>query len=343
MKYACRWGAAVVLAAGFLSSGCLGTANAKASALAKAESNPDYVAFAEELGQEPGLSEADVLATLSKAQVQKSILDAIARPAESKEWKDYRPIFLTDKRIADGIAFYSTNRELIERAATEFSVSPEIIVAIIGVETNYGRNFGSYKVLDALVTLAFHYPPRAKFFRGELRQLFLLGDSHMAYPIDQLVGSYAGAMGWGQFIPTSVANFARDYDADGRIDLWNSLPDIIGSVANYFAVHGWQAGQPVAAPAAVAADARAIAPDGLLPVYPVSQLRDWGYTSDEALNPDTTATLLTLQGANGPEHWMTFQNFYVISRYNRSPLYSMAVWQLASAIASGANAGVPAK
>lgn len=339
MKHACWLGAAAVLVAGFLSSGCLGTANAKVSATTAAETNPDYVAFAEELAQEPGLSKVEVLATLSKAQVQKSILDAIARPAESKEWKDYRPIFLTQKRIADGVAFYAANRELIDRAASEFSVAPEIIVAIIGVETNYGRNYGSYKVLDALVTLAFHYPPRATFFRGELRQLFLLGDSHMAYPIDQLVGSYAGAMGWGQFIPTSVANFARDYDGDGRIDLWNSLPDIIGSVANYFAVHGWQAGQPVAAPVAVAADARAISPDGLLPVYPVSQLRDWGYTSDQALDPDLTATLLKLQGADGPEVWMTFQNFYVISRYNRSPLYSMAVWQLAGAIASGANAG----
>jgi membrane-bound lytic murein transglycosylase B len=213
-------------------AGCAVDAQARAQAAESlATSDPGFVEFARELQRNDGLDEADVLATLAKAKVQQGILDAISRPAEAKPWKDYRPIFLTDKRRDDGIAFYRANRELIERAAAEFAVAPEIIVAIIGVETSYGRNYGSYKVLDALVTLAFHYPPRAKFFRGELRQLFLLGDTHMAYPIEEMVGSYAGAMGWGQFIPTSVANFARDYDGDGRIDLWNSLPDIIGSVA----------------------------------------------------------------------------------------------------------------
>ena len=178
-------------------------------------------------------------------------------------------------------------------------MAPEIIVAIIGVETSYGRNFGSYQVLDALVTLAFHYPPRSQFFRGELRQLFLLGDTHMAYPIDELVGSYAGAMGWGQFIPTSVANFARDYDGDGRIDLWNSLPDIIGSVANYFAVHGWKAGGPVAVMASTAADARNISPDGLEPVYPIEQLQAWGYVPATPVDPTELGTLLKLEGSEG--------------------------------------------
>ncbi|MGB0134489.1 lytic murein transglycosylase, partial [Dokdonella sp.] len=231
-------------------TGTATAANAKASkvvARSQAAVEPEFIEFARELNQDAGLDETYVLATLAKASVKQSILDAISRPAEAtKQWKDYRPIFLTDKRLNDGVTFYQDNRELIERAASEFGVAPEIIVAIIGVETSYGRNFGSYKVLDALVTLAFHYPPRSKFFRGELRQLFLLGDSRMAYPIDELVGSYAGAMGWGQFIPTSVANYAVDYDGDGRIDLWNSLPDIVGSVANYFSVHGWTAGQPVA-------------------------------------------------------------------------------------------------
>ncbi|HET9033012.1 MAG TPA: lytic murein transglycosylase B [Dokdonella sp.] len=297
--------------------------------------DPEYVAFARKLQSEDGLVESDVLATLAKAKVQQSILDAMSRPAEAKPWKDYRPIFLTDKRRDDGIAFYRANRELIDRAAAEFAVDAEVIVAIIGVETSYGRNFGSYKVLDALVTLGFHYPPRATFFRGELRQLFLLGDTHMAYPIDELVGSYAGAMGWGQFIPTSVANFARDYDGDGRIDLWNSLPDIVGSVANYFAVHGWEEGQPVAARASIRADARELKPDGLDPVYPIEQLKKWGYLPSDPIEPTELATLLRLEGAQGEESWLTFHNFYVISRYNRSPLYSMAVWQLSREIAAG--------
>jgi membrane-bound lytic murein transglycosylase B len=301
----------------------------------------DYEEFARELNREAGLAEADVLATLAKAKVQQSILDAMSRPAESKPWKDYRPIFVTDKRRDDGIAFYRANRELIDRAAAEFAVAPEIIVAIVGVETNYGRNSGSYRVLDALVTLAFHYPPRAKFFRGELRQLFLLGDTHMAYPIDELVGSYAGAMGWGQFIPTSVANFARDYDDDGRIDLWNSLPDLIGSVANYFAVHGWKQGGPVAMRAAVEPTAREIRPDGLEPVYPVEQLVEWGYEPAQPVDASELATLLKLEGSRGSEDWLTFHNFYVITRYNRSPLYAMAVWQLAAEIAAGVVAATP--
>ena len=336
--------AGFAMAGGFMLAGCVGAANAKPSKSAAAAvmvEDPAYLEFARELNREAGLPEADVLATLSKAKVQQSILDAMSRPAEAKPWKDYRPIFLTDKRRDDGIAFYRANRELIERAAAEFGVAPEIIVAIIGVETSYGRNFGSYRVLDALVTLAFHYPPRSQFFRGELRQLFLLGDTHMAYPIDELVGSYAGAMGWGQFIPTSVANFARDYDGDGRIDLWNSLPDIIGSVANYFAVHGWKAGGPVAVMASTAADAREISPDGLEPVYPVEQLQAWGYAPAAPVDPTELGTLLKLDGSEGQEDWLTFHNFYVISRYNRSPLYSMAVFQLASEIAAGVASGKP--
>ena len=321
-------------------AGCAANAQARTQApVSAATVDPEFVEFARELHRDGGLVEADVLATLAKAKVQQGILTAMARPAEAKPWKDYRPIFLTDKRRDDGVAFYLANRELIERAATEFAVAPEIIVAIIGVETSYGRNYGSYKVLDALVTLAFHYPPRAKFFRGELRQLFLLGDTHMAYPIDELVGSYAGAMGWGQFIPTSVANFARDYDGDGRIDLWNSLPDIIGSVANYFSVHGWEQGKPVASLVNVRADARAISPNGLEPIYPVEQLEGWGYSPTDKTDPAELATLITLEGGAGSESWMTFRNFYVISRYNRSPLYSMAVWQLSQEIATGvANA-----
>jgi membrane-bound lytic murein transglycosylase B len=297
--------------------------------------------FARELNREAGLAESDVLATLAKAKVQQSILDAMSRPAEAKPWKDYRPIFLTDKRRDDGIAFYRANRDLIDRAAAEFAVAPEIIVAIIGVETSYGRNFGSYRVLDALVTLAFHYPPRSKFFRGELRQLFLLGDTHMAHPIDELVGSYAGAMGWGQFIPTSVANFARDYDGDGRIDLWGSMPDIVGSVANYFAMHGWVQGGPVAVASNTEPSARAIRPENLEPVYPVEQLKGWGYVPAQPVDAAELATLLQLQGSQGNEDWLTFHNFYVITRYNRSPLYAMAVWQLSVEIAAGVAGDAP--
>lgn len=341
LKFSHRVLQGLLIACALLAGGCADIVAASPQKSAAASPDPAFVEFARELATNDGLVEADVLATLARAKVQQSILDAISRPAEAKPWKDYRPIFLTDKRIADGIAFYRDNRELVERAGEEFGVAPEIIVAIIGVETSYGRIVGKYRVLDALVTLAFNYPPRAAFFRGELRQLFLLGDGHLAYPLDELVGSYAGAMGWGQFIPTSVAKYARDYDADGRIDLWNSLPDIVGSIANYFTEHGWEKGKPVATRTQPAADAREITPNGLEPLYPLDQLEAWGYPPGDRFDATLPATLLKLEGVDGPENWLTFRNFYVISRYNRSPLYSMAVWQLSQQIAAGVASGVP--
>lgn len=316
--------------------GCA-VASAKSATPRAIEATAEQRAFAAEVAQEGGPSEASVLATLAGAKKQQSILDAIARPAEkTREWKDYRPIFVTDKRVLDGVAFYRENRALLDRIGAEYGVPPQIVVAIIGVETSYGRITGKYRVLDALSTLAFDYPPRAKFFRGELKQLFLLGDRHLAYPIDELKGSYAGAMGWGQFMPTSIAQWAKDEDGDGRIDLWNSLPDITASVANYFAAHGWEKDQPVTVRAQPADDAQALAPENSEPAYSLQQLEAWGYAPVERIDAQTPSTLLRLEGDPGPEYWLTFKNFYVITRYNRSPLYSMAVWQLAQAIAAGA-------
>ena len=291
-------------------------------------------AFASEIAKAGGPAETSVLATLATVKVQQSILDAMAKPAEAKPWKDYKPIFVTDKRIDDGVAFYRENRALVERIGKEYGVAPEIIVAIVGVETSYGRITGKYRVLDALATLAFHYPPRSAYFRGELKQLFLLGDTHLAVPIDELKGSYAGAMGWGQFMPTSIAQWAKDEDGDGRIDLWNSLPDILGSVANYFAAHGWQNGGPVAVRAQPAAEVHDV-PQDIEPKIPVQQMEAWGYAPLSHVDADTPSSLLPLDGERGAEYWLTFQNFYVITRYNKSPLYSMAVWQLSQQIADG--------
>lgn len=318
---------------------------ATATAAARAPASPPPSAsqaereFAAEVAREGGPAADAVLQTLAKAKLQQSILDAIARPAEAtKTWAQYRPIFITQKRIDDGIAFYRDNRELIDRIATQYGVPAEIIVAIMGVETGYGKITGKYRVLDALVTLAFHYPPREKFFRGELKQLFLLGDAHLAFPIDQLRGSYAGAMGWGQFMPTSIAKWARDEDRDGRIDLWASLPDISASIANYFVEHGWQAGAPVAVRAQPAADAKPLADPGIEPIYPLQQMEAWGYAPIERVDAATPSTLLTLEGEQGREYWLVFGNFRAITRYNKSPLYAMAVFQLAQEIAAGAAA-----
>jgi len=317
------------------------SACASAAAPDPAELSAAQQSFAAELARSDGVDKVQVLATLAQAHYQQSIIDAISRPAEAKPWKDYRPIFVTEKRIQDGIAFMRANAALLKRIEREFGVPRELIVTIIGVETNYGRITGRYRVLDALYTLAFAYPPRQEFFRSELKQLFLLRGTVFPYPLEQLNGSYAGAMGWGQFMPSSVAHFARDYDGDGKVDLWNSLPDICASVANYFVAHGWQKDGVVALRADVAADAHAVTPPGLEPAYPLRQLDEWGYHADNKLDPMTPATLIVLDGADGKETWITFENFYTITRYNRSPLYSLAVYQLSQAIAAGAADAAP--
>lgn len=320
---------------------CLAFASFTAHARAYDPPTPAQVSaaqkqFAADLARDTDLAAADVLATLAKAHYQQSIVDAISRPAESKTWREYRPIFLTQTRIDGGAAFYRQNEALLKRVEHETGVPATLVTAIIGVETAYGRISGRYKVLDALTTLAFYYPPRADFFSGELRQLFLLHGANFPTPIENLMGSYAGAMGWGQFMPSSIAKFARDEDGDGVIDLWNSVPDIVASVANYFVGNGWQTGGPVAVRAKVSANARAVTPENLKPVYSLQQLAEWGYvpTTKVDVGGDTLATLVKLEGEDGPEVWIAFQNFYAISRYNRSPLYSLAVYQLSEEIAA---------
>jgi membrane-bound lytic murein transglycosylase B len=301
----------------------------------RAQTHPGQAQLVSEVAKDTGKNPQALNALLDRAQKQQSILDAISRPAEGKPWKDYRPIFLTDKRINDGIAFYREHRELLERTAKQYGVAPEYIVAIIGVETSYGRNTGKYKVLDALVTLGLYYPPRASFFRDQLKTLLELPDNHLAGPIDSLTGSYAGAQGWGQFMPSSIRDFGVDADGDGHIDLKNSLPDIFASVANYFAKHGWQTGGLVALPAQPDAAAKPITVKDSSPQWPLEQLEAWGYAPLQSLNPGAPTSLQSLEGANGMEYWFTFQNFYVITKYNRSPLYALAVHQLAQAIAEG--------
>jgi membrane-bound lytic murein transglycosylase B len=317
--------------------------------LAHAETHPGEAALVSEVAKETGKDPQALTALLDGAKMQQSIIDAMNRPAEGKPWKDYRPIFITESRIAAGAAFYNKNRELIERIGKKYGVAPEYIVAIVGVETFWGKNTGKYKVLDALVTLAFYYPKRAPFFREQLKALLILPDNHLAGPLDTLTGSYAGAQGWGQFMPSSIRDYGVDEDGDGHIDMKNSLPDILGSVANYFAGYGWEKGGPVAATAQP--DAKALSPDDLktkegvtestaiyVPRWPVEQLVAWGYAPLQHLDPGRNATLVQLQGELGPEYWFTFQNFYVITRYNRSPMYAMAVKQLAEAIKSRADA-----
>jgi membrane-bound lytic murein transglycosylase B len=302
-----------------------------------AQTHPGQAELVREVARDTGKSPAALNTLLDGATKQQSILDAISRPAEGKPWKDYRPIFVTDKRINDGIAFYREHRVLLDRIGKQYGVAPQYIVAIVGVETSYGHNTGSYKVLDALVTLGLYYPPRAKFFREQLKELLEMPAQHLGGPVNTLTGSYAGAQGWGQFMPTSIRDYAVDEDHDGHIDLQNSLPDIFASVANYFAKHGWVSGAPVAARAQRDASAQPIPVKDAKPQWPLEQLEAQGYAPLQALSPGQLSSLQTLEGPQGPEYWFTFQNFYVITRYNRSPLYAMSVNQLADAIAAGAD------
>ena len=288
--------------------------------------------FAAGVASKYGVSADAVLPLLEQAKYQQSIIDAITRPAEAKPWSAYRPIFMNTARIEGGRAFLAQHREALAKVEADTGVPAEMIVAIIGVETSYGKITGKYKVLDALYTLGFFYPKREVFFRSELEHLFKLAEEE-SIDITSVQGSYAGAMGWGQFMPSSYRAYAVDGDGDGKRDLFGSLPDVFASIANYFVAHGWQRGEPVALPATRAADAQDFVPDSMEAKYALTELAAKGYRPTAAVGHAADATLLGLDGAEGREFWITFKNFYVISRYNRSPLYSLAVYQLSQAIA----------
>jgi membrane-bound lytic murein transglycosylase B len=300
-------------------------------------------AFVSSVAAEHGLDPARIGSLLDQACYSQPVIDAITRPHETKPWFAYRRIFLTPQRISDGSAFLLENRTMLEQAQARWGVPAAILTAILGIETNYGRNLGQHRVIDALSTLGFAYPPRADFFRGELAQLLLLSSEEALDPLS-IRGSYAGAVGQAQFIPSSYRAYAVDFDEDGRRDLWHSRADAIGSIANYLAEHGWQPGAPVAAPARLTEGPPAgVAIGGRNPVEPrlaLGSLRGKGIETDPGLPDTLTAALFGLQrkevadGAEPPrEYWLGFDNFYAITRYNHSTLYAMAVYQLSRAIA----------
>ena len=240
-------------------------------------------------------------------QVERSerVLAAISKPAEAKPWHSYRRIFVTPERVRLGVDFWKRHGDILERVAAHYGVAPEVLVAIVGVETSYGSNTGDYRVVDALSSLAFYFPSRAPFFTSELEAFLLMTRDQKLDPLT-LRGSYAGAMGMPQFIPTSYRRYAVDFDADGRPDIWRSVPDVLASVANYFKEHGWEAGL------------EALAQAGVVPQTPV------------AGRPK--ALLVALDSEAGKEFWVGLMNFYVITRYSHSASYAMAVFQLAQAI-----------
>lgn len=294
--------------------------------------HPEVETFIGEMVQRHDMDRGELTELFAEAQLREDILRAISRPAEAKPWHEYRPIFLTQSRIDGGVAFWKEHEDILARVEKAFGVDAQVIVAIIGVETRYGGNTGSYRVIDALSTLAFEYPPRAKFFRSELEH-FLLLTREERVDRREARGSYAGAMGHGQFISSSYRHYAVDFDGDGRRDLWNSREDIIASVANYLSVHGWQLGAPVAEQVQPSSTPAAeLTGAGIKPSLPVADLRAAGIPSRQAPGDDTLAALVSLEQRDGPEYWLGFNNFYVITRYNRSPLYAMAVYQLSEEI-----------
>lgn len=305
-----------------------------------AQQHPGAEEFAARAAQEYGLDAQEVIGLLEGARFKQSIVDAMTRPAEGKPWHQYRQIFLTDKRIDGGIEFWRENEALIAQAADKYGVDPQVIVAIIGVETFYGRITGSYRVLDALTTLSFYYPEtlrdRSDFFSSELMQFIALGTEENL-PLREVEGSYAGAMGLGQFMPSSYREYAVDLDGDGRRDLWTSLADVIGSVANYLHRHGWEYQQPVTSRASVAegADMERVSRRDLKPKETVAELAKVGFRPVEEIAPETPAAVTRLEEESGDSHWITYKNFYVITRYNRSALYAMAVFDLSEAILDG--------
>lgn len=293
--------------------------------------------FTREMVERHGFDSVELQGVLADARYSQAVVDAMDRPYEAEPWRDYRALFITPERIAGGVAFWRENAELLARAEADLGISPRIIVAIIGVETNYGANVGKHRVIDALTTLGFAYPRRADFFRRELEAFLLLSREEQLDPA-RAVGSYAGAMGKPQFIASSYRNYSVDFDGDGRRDLLDSNADVIGSVANYLKQHGWRPGEPVA----FAAELRAEVPAGITviektpgqPDTTAGALRAAGVDWPEPLDAAVPASLIRLDGVED-EYWVGLENFYAITRYNHSNLYAMAVFQLGEAIRAG--------
>ena len=303
----------------------------------------DVQAFIDEMASVHGYNRVVLKRAFAAARYQPRIVEAMQRPLlEPPKWYDYAPQFLSQARVDGGVAYWNAHAGELERVEQRFGVPPEIIVAILGVETYYGRNTGKHRALDALTTLAFDYPRRAAFFRGELKEFLLLVRDQRVDPAAP-TGSFAGALGVPQFMPGSYREFAVDFDGDGRIDLWTSPADIVGSVGSYLARHDWQRGQPVLLPAAIAEDSLAAVQrrlDGGISERRSAQA--WsadGVAASGAppdLTPDPVALLMLEEkdadGVESESYWIACHNFYVLTRYNRSRLYASAVYALATAI-----------
>jgi len=264
----------------------------------------------------------------SQVQPRPAVIRAISAPITARPWHEFRSRYVDAARINGGVAFWREHASTLARVSREYGVPEEIIVATIGVETLYGRNTGNFRVLEALSMLAFHYPPRAELFRAELEEYLLLV-REAGLDAVSMRGSYAGAIGIPQFLPSSYRRYAVDFDGDGRRDLTGTPADAIASVANYYRAHGWRAGDPVAVPAeAGGSGVAALLEIGIMPRFKIAELKRFGVAPSAPIEDEAEAALFVVETESGARYWLGLNNFYVITRYNRSVNYALAVYEL---------------
>jgi len=291
----------------------------------------DVKAFIDRLASEHDFKHDDLKQLFGQIEIQPEIIEAMNRPYEGKPWFEYRPIFVTEARISEGATFLQENYQTLKQAEQEYGVPTEIITAILGVETRYGRYRGKYRVVDALATLGFDYPRRSKFFLKELEAFLLLSREESFDPL-AITSSYAGAMGKPQFMPSSYRMYAVDFDGDGSRDLLDNSADAIGSIANYLSRHGWQRDQPVAIKTSAGQQAPQKMGKLKKPRKSIQHWQNQGYKPVKSAPEQLSAELIVLETTQAPEYWLGLQNFYSITRYNHSELYAMAVFQLSQGI-----------
>ena len=292
----------------------------------------EVASFIDEMVAEYGYDAEELNDVLGRVELSEKVIAAITRPAEAFPWHRYRSIFIQPGRIRGGAEFWRGNQAQLERAAEKYGVPVEILVAVIGVETKYGRITGGFKVINSLSTLAFDYPKRSRFFTSELKHFLLLAREQSLDP-HTLSGSYAGAMGIPQFMPSSYRAYAVDFDDDGLTDIWDNPADAIGSVGNYLREHGWRKDAGITSAASVPdGDISALLTNGLELKLAMADLLEAGVAAADEIGAAENVKLLRLENRDGYEYWLALHNFYVITRYNHSALYAMAVYQLAEAI-----------
>lgn len=290
-----------------------------------AELTPEMKSYAHRVAVNGRISEKAVLKWLKRAEKTDECVELMDRQAEAKPWKDYKPNFISDRKIKKGVDFYKRYPKTLAKAKRIYGVDPSIIVAILGVETDYGTYDLSHRAMDALFTLAFYYPRRADYFKDELEALMIYAYRNRLDPFN-LKSSYAGAVGMPQFMPTNIMKFGREFSGDGRINIFKSGADSIGSIANYLHKHGWKRNQPLAVKVYTKGTRwKKYLDQGIRPKFTVAQMKRDGLYPSVWVNPKLKGALVSLEGEDGEEHWIIFDNFYAVTRYNPSIKYALAV------------------